>query len=95
MWIDVDTSAAKQGLKVKFAKQGLKVKFFASIQTICSQNLYYYLHVYCPRAPWSGDVQVKIMDGIPRSRKWAYGIKIATEKKAIMALFFLSGYDSI
>jgi len=41
-----------------------------------------YLHVYCPRAPWSCDVQVKITDGIPRSGEWAYGIKITTEKSA-------------
>jgi hypothetical protein len=37
------------------------------------------------------------MDGKPRSRKWAHGIKIATEKgEVIKALFFsfLFGYNS-
>jgi hypothetical protein len=41
-----------------------------------------YLHVYCPRPPWSCDMQVKVMDGIPRSGEWAHGIKITTEKSA-------------
>jgi hypothetical protein len=27
-------------------------------------------------------MQVKVMDGIPRSGEWAYGVKITTEKSA-------------
>jgi hypothetical protein len=35
-------------------------------------------------------MQVKSIDGIPRSREWAYGVKIATERSALLCYFRMS-----